>query len=350
MITRIIRSVQNQILLLCFFGIRLSAEAAVFTNSVGPFDIRFYNSGDTTVTGVTGEQDWTLEQVDAVSDSVAEWTRLINNIAARRIALDYAWVSFTGNTLGGATSNRAYDGNNSFTMTELTWKAGYNLPSTWDGLVRYDISAAGTEAWHFGSAATPNDKIDFRSVVTHEMGHLMGFYSTYKRTVSDPDGGTVTLNQFGTDAWYNDGWYWEPRGLSAWDRNLIDLSGNRPELGTLDQEYPVPTAFDVEGNPAYWDGADAIAYNGGELVEIYAPSNYAPGSSLSHLNGENDPVYENSLMDPYTSFGESPRTVSGLELAMMKDMGWDVIPEPSVTLMALFICGAAFWIRRRFYD
>ena len=160
-------------------------------------------------------------------------------------------------------------------------------------------------SWNFGSGTPSWNAIDFRSVVTHELGHSLGFDSTYK-LVSD--------DVFSAPSY----------GISAWDSFLIDENGNSPKAGTKG----TPGNFDQVGN-VYFTGQAAKAANGGQNVAIYAPDPFQEGSSLAHLDSTA------ALMNWSISTGVSCREPNNVEWGMMEDMGWTVVPEPGVWIMLL---------------
>ncbi len=127
------------------------------------------------------------------------------------------------------------------------------------------------------------------------------------------------------------------RGLTEWDKNLVDQSGNSPEVNSTG----TPSNFDEEGT-VYFTGTNAVALFGDD-VPVYSPSTYSGGSSLSHLN--EGVISPDALMSPFISLGEMVRAPSDLELAVMTDMGWDVIPEPASVL--LLVLGLSLLVSRK---
>lgn len=103
-------------------------------------------------------------------------------------------------------------------------------------------------------------------------------------------------------------------------------------------------SFDVDDAPIYFDGFNATNYYGGP-VPMYAPETYQFESSLSHLDQE---TFSGSLMTYDIVPGEYGRTLSDLEVAMMKDMGWEVIPEPASMAIIVFTAVAFLSVKRIF--
>jgi hypothetical protein len=316
-------------------SIGAASQATLVIETYGPFDVTFYGDGENDGYN-TGALDWTAEQRADVGAAVMAWDSHITNVPGRQIQMHVFWENFGNSILGSSYSPSNGDGTTSWNYGEHVWRDGVNYtgPFTgYDTTISYDIDAAG-ESWNFGSGAPGTGEIDFRSVVTHEIGHSLGWTDTYDpNPVWDDWGNTwgTTKNQYGW-AGYN--------GLSEWDKNLVDYSGNRPVNGGKG----TPGNFNQTDDPVYWDGSYATSYYGSD-VPIYAPKPFEPGSSLAHLDQSTFPGY---LMSPYISLGDMNRTVSGLEWAMMKDMGWTVVPVPAAVLLSVLGLGVAGVKLRKF--
>ncbi|AKJ64745.1 hypothetical protein [Kiritimatiella glycovorans] len=312
-------------------GLCLPADAIV-VETYGPFDVSFYEEGDVYGT-TTNQQDWTAEQMADVESAIQAWDAGIQNTAGRQISLHLLWDDLPSGVLGSSGSSQVYGGGQRWQSGEFIWReeddpANYGIEIDVDSLIRYDVDAAGV-GWNFGEDGPGPGQIDFRSVITHELGHSVGVTSSY---LSEED----FFGYVGRDA-MGDPVY---EGLTAWDVNLVDSAGNRPAVGT----NGVPDNFDELGNPVYWDGDTATNLYGG-LVPIYAPETYSSGSSLSHLD---EGTFPGALMSPQIGAGQLVREPTDLEWAMMTDMGWQVIPEPAAVLLSTFGLGLMRLLRRRF--
>jgi hypothetical protein len=156
--------------------------------------------------------------------------------------------------------------------------------------------------WNFGDDSTAGNQIDFRSVVAHEVGHSLGFSSSYR-------------SQQGDFGWTGSGY----RGLTAWDKLLVDGDGTAAPAGG-----GAAPQFDAEDDPIFWTGTAGNDFYGGP-VPIYAPDPYESGSSMSHVD---EAALSSALMSPSVSTGVAPRKATALEWRMMVDMGWDIWYSP----------------------
>ena len=296
----------------------MNATGSPVTQSYGVFDVTFYNAGDGDGYA-TGQQDWTAQQMADVAASLAVWQGNIGNTAGRQVQMHVFWNepdSYGTNVLGGSASYRVGDGTTIWNLGEYVWKENENFGTSsygFDTVIQYDVTAAGL-GWNFGSTAPTSGQIDFRSVITHEIGHSLGFDTSYDKDYDD--WGWFYTGSGGQGDYY---------GLTAWEKNLVDSAGNRALSGGTG----TPGNFNELDNPVYFDGANAVALYGGD-VPIYAPAVYSAGSSLCHLD---EAVLGGLLMSPFVANGQMIRTVSDLEWAIMKDMGWNIIPEPASILL-----------------
>ncbi|OIQ73863.1 hypothetical protein GALL_444950 [mine drainage metagenome] len=153
-------------------------------------------------------------------------------------------------------------------------------------------------AWYYGTdGQTPSGRYDLETAVLHELGHGLGFLSSDSY---DPQTGMGLLD--------------EPTPFDAFirtpdGRRLSDIPNPSVELGTL------------LTSPLTWSGANGVAANNGVRPQIYAPSTYEDGSSVSHLDELTYPSgTPNTLMTPQLDPGEAIHDPGPITLGMLADM------------------------------
>ena len=172
----------------------------------------------------------------------------------------------------------------------------------------YDIEGEFNSAlpnWYFGTDADPPaTKIDFVSVVMHELGHGLGV------------GGW--LRKAGLKGGY-DGPY-----PGVYD-NFPEAASGKRLLSYPDESTGMGSQ--LTSNALYWGGRRGEAYNGGVRPRLYAPAVFVRGTSYSHLNESTyRATNRNALMTPSTSPGEAHHTPGPVVLGMLRDMGWRLGP------------------------
>lgn len=320
----------------CLLAGRVDAST---TQTVGPFQVTFFNNSESGGT-YTGGKDWSAPEISDVVASLNTWDFWISDTESRKIELDLYWFEFgtsgpSAGTLGNSQSMVWFSGSSAFTGAEGVWRDGFALsaPPEFDTVIRFDITSGGAGGgWNTGSGAPGGTQVDFRSVVTHEVGHALGFWSMYNSSTDKFN----LVNSSPPPSTYD--------AISTWDSFLEDPSGNVPQAGTVG----TPGNFDEAPSPAdgvTWTGALGNAANGGSPIPIESPSTYAPGSSLSHVAEAT--FGETALMSPVLLSGSAVRAPSATELAMMEDMGWTIIPEPRTTVLAALLLTGFVVFRRR---
>lgn len=212
------------------------------------------------------------------------------------------------------------------------------LPGFWPTVVQKKL-VAGTDAngsaadgriqWNFGYAwdlgdVIADDHFDFTSVVLHELVHSLGFITT----VGAPGDNPETTRQ-------------------KYDRFIVTANGTK----VIDSRYRWIDAFDANllggGGGLYFGGANAVAAYGGP-VPLYTPAEWSSGSSMHHLDDETFTGDDEKLMNAATGTGPGARVLSDIEIGILRDLGYHVVPQaPSSATAMLALVVVGFRRRRR---
>ncbi len=159
-----------------------------------------------------------------------------------------------------------------------------------------------SSGWYLGFDDPAGSGTSLLSVVLHEIMHGMGFLSFL-----NPDGSS--------GATYGPDYVYDPYTKLLYDHT----QGAR--VTTLNQAQRA--AATINNGNLVWDGAQTNAQlgsfsagvNNGRM-QMYAPSGYIPGSSVSHFDTAATP---NEIMEPqYTEFLDD----TGLAKYLLADIGW----------------------------
>ncbi len=292
------------------------------------FQCNFLNTGDQDPSGVyTSAKDWDQQAIDATVRSLQTWDTLIKNEPGRTLSVGLIWQNLGTGILGGAFSQFYTETYNNYEMisstVEKVWKEGQNYPNYGD----YDIYVLlNTQSnFYYGEATLGGaytGAYDYQTVLTHEIGHTVGFIS-----YSEPIDGTVTF---------------QPDDYGQITYTALDsLMTNADGVNLIDEENG------VNGIKL----GDTIALEGSELT-IYNPDVWAQGSSLSHIDIEEiGGQASDILMRNVLNNDLSVRTLSYEEMLLMQSMGWDMnfaaIPEPATVSLSLMGLAAMMMRRRR---
>lgn len=174
---------------------------------------------------------------------------------------------------------------------------GSQLDPSPDIVARFSSSFSN---WSFATTSAPAGKYDFQSVVTHELGHGLGFLGAGRVS-----GGTGTVRLSGFPFAYD----------------LATKKGSTALLSLKDSSSALAAA--LTSNAVVFDTAAVRSANGGKPAKLYAPSTWQQGSSYSHLDeatfraGNRD-----SLMTPQLGSGETIRSAGPITKAVLKAVGW----------------------------
>jgi hypothetical protein len=194
-----------------------------------------------------------------------------------------------------------------------------NPPNPSGAEISASFNSDQTLPWSFGPGPVAN-KVDFESVVLHELGHGLGFVGT-NDVPGDPNIGV------GTSGLSNDG-----RNLTIFDTFAADGSDLPLDATYASGTTDLGDALRGVDRGVTWDGpaGDAAAGGGPNRPVLYSPSSFQEGSSFSHLD---EATYlkgnANALMTPGLELDEVERSPGPIMLGMFKDMGWPTIGSPS---------------------
>ena len=213
--------------------------------------------------------------------------------------------------LGSASARMKLGPNNKWYAEALADKlAGADLDNS-RADIRAGFNSHSDANWYFGTDGnTPSGKMDFVSIVLHELGHGLGFLA-----MGEPVGnlGTVRSNLY----------------PGIYDTFVENGAGT--DL-TDTTSFPDPSAALlgqlISGN-LFWNGAKGVAGYGGNRPKLYAPNPWNNGSSYIHL--DENTFWQgnmNSLMTPFFRTAEAIHNPGPITLGMLEDMGWTITPPP----------------------
>lgn len=153
--------------------------------------------------------------------------------------------------------------------------------------------------WHLGTEEPPPTKVDFFSVMLHEMTHGLGF-----TTLSTNTGASMTV----------------PGCYTRFDQFMV----RRSEARYLFEGEPpafAGTTSDLVSNDLGFNGDTAFTYYGQGIVPpLYAPNPFLKGSSLQHWNTGN--IVGGAVMEHLFAPGVVKRRYAPLDVGALVDLGY----------------------------
>lgn len=157
--------------------------------------------------------------------------------------------------------------------------------------------------WALGDEVS-EEEFDFTSVAIHELMHAFGWGSTLKAPGENQGTNREEYDRFIVTA----------DGVNVLT-NLRWSTVNDPKLTGGDRGL-------------YFGGSNAVEAYGGYLVPLRTPTIWSGGSSIHHLSDATFAGDDQKIMNSGTEQGPAPRVFSELELAILRDLGYDtVMPE-----------------------
>lgn len=249
----------------------------------------------------------------AFQRAVDLWSTLIESDVPIRIQATYKALP-TG-VLGGAGPADAianFPGapqtNTWFPVALANARYGSDLSAEPDVIAEFQSN---TSKWYFGTDGNvPANKLDFTTVVLHEIGHGLGIVDSFDVAGNRGSWGLGSPYPFRYDRLVQ----------NSAGTSLASVTNNSTALATY-----------LQSGTLRWGGSQGVAANGGTKPHIYSPSPYEPGSSIGHLDED---VYAtgtpNALMTPYLEDGEALHDPGDVALAMMRDLGWTTVGAKGV--------------------
>ncbi len=153
--------------------------------------------------------------------------------------------------------------------------------------------------WHLGTDNPPSNKVDFFSVMLHEMTHGLGF-----TTLSTNTGASMTV----------------PGAYTRFDQFMV----RRSEARYLFEDAPpafAGTPNDLISGDLGFNGDTAFTnYGQGIVPPLYAPNPFLVGSSLQHWDTGH--IVGGAVMEHQFAPGQSKRSYSPLDVGALVDLGY----------------------------
>jgi hypothetical protein len=256
----------------------------------------------------TGADFWSAEARDALH-SIADGMA-VQFLVTKPVVITYdvkAENSATSGTLASAGSGLVSEAAG-FLRTVVQQKIIDGVDangSTADGEIEWNFAYK----WGLGDSVAA-DEYDFASTVMHELLHSFGFLSYIDERGKNTD-----------------------RTWTMLDRFVVTSTGAKP----IGSGYRWNTAYDGNLTGAngglFFGGAHAVAAYGG-LVPIFTPNPWESGSSGSHLDDKTFTGSNQKMMNAKTDTGLGIRVLSPVELGILRDLGFTVVPQTSTVAVA----------------
>lgn len=239
---------------------------------------------------------WETELISTVPIRIrAEWTALGSGVLGQAI-----WGSAYANFGGEQHLNTFYP----VALAEKITGRQINGATEADILASFSSSAS----WYYGTDGnTPAGKMDMVTIALHEIAHGLGFTDTYDVKEGQ---GTVGLANNGASVPF-----------------VFDLFVENKTEQNLLHEFSSPSetlAAQLQSSNVFFNSPLAIAVMEGLRPELFAPTSFDNGSSISHLDEStfNNLQDANRLMTPQIAFAESIHDPGPILMAMLGDIGW----------------------------
>jgi len=279
---------------------------------------------------------WPAEAIAAFEYAADIWETLITSTVP--IEINACWTNFGDPNILGISAADNYYRDFSGALQSGTWYPtalanalhGSRIAGS---TVDMHVAYGSTFPWYYGTDGnTPADKVDFATVVLHEICHGLGFAGSMSwddGVYAPAEGNYQECNGVaGYGCWGGGSAY-----PMSYDRFTEDGSGN-DLINTA--SYPNPSIAlgnALTSNSVWFNGSYANTANGGGRVRLYAPSTWKPGSSYSHL----DEIFNETADDLMTYAipnGHSVHAPGSIIMGILRDIGWPFPMENTAPVLS----------------
>ena len=173
--------------------------------------------------------------------------------------------------------------------------------------------------FYYGTGAVPAGQIDFETVAMHELGHLLGFFSTVDEVDSEIHNGTH----------------------DAIDIGLLDL------YRFSEASLPSTTSEFTNNSRSFVPGVDAFTSDTVVQYEMSTGTYNGDGNQASHWKDDGFTSVHIGVMDPTIAYGATSGITSA-DIRAMELIGYDLaVPEPATAALMIGALGALIAMGRR---
>ena len=239
---------------------------------------------------------WETELISTVPIRIrAEWTTLASGVLGQAI-----WGSAYANFGGEQHLNTFYP----VALAEKIAGRHINAINEPDVIASFSSSAS----WYFGTDGnTPAGKMDMVTIALHEIAHGLGFTDTYDVKEGQ---GTVGLANDGVSVPF------------VFDVFVENKTQENLLHGFTSPSQPLATQ--LQSSNVFFNSPLAVTAMEGLRPELFAPTPFDNGSSISHLDEStfDNQQDANRLMTPQIAYAESIHDPGPILMAMLGDIGW----------------------------